>query len=52
MHGKMSGFEKIKEIKCYNKHNPQLINQRYACLAYKSSEIQNLTIKTKIKTIS
>ena len=23
----MSGFEKIKEIKCYDKHNPQLINQ-------------------------
>jgi len=44
---KMSGFEKIKEIKCYDKHNPQLINQRYACLAYKSSEIKNLYYQNK-----
>ncbi len=39
---KMSGFEKIKEIQCYNLHNPLLINQRYACIAYKSDEKQNL----------
>lgn len=38
----MAGFDRIKEIKCYNLHNPKLINQRYACIAYKSRDINNL----------
>jgi len=39
---RMAGFDTIKEIKCYNLHNPLLINQRYACIAIKSNDNKNL----------